>query len=102
MAQEQIKVFMLVKTSLTQSKKPINEVNVNQNIYSKNWMNNERPTNGTSWYSFMTNTGFEAFQFTRGREKHEKGREAGGKGTGGGRFWPPCPPPPLPPTNMSF
>ena len=53
-------VFMLVKTSLTQSTKPINNVNVNQNIYIKK-MNNEKPTNGTSWYSFMTNTGFEAF-----------------------------------------
>ena len=83
---------MLVKTSLTQSTKPINNVNVDQNIYSKK-MNNERPENGTSWYSFMTNTGFEAFYFTRGREKREKGREAGGKGTGGGRFRPPCPPP---------
>ena len=51
---------MLVKTSLTQSTKPINDVNVNQNIYSKK-MSNERPTNGTSWYSFMTYTGFEAF-----------------------------------------
>ena len=29
------KVFMLVKTSLTQSTKPINNVNLNQNIYSK-------------------------------------------------------------------
>ena len=62
MAQEQKSLggLMLVKTSLTQSTKPINDVNVNQNIYSKK-MNNERPTNGTSWYSFMTNTGFEAF-----------------------------------------
>ena len=51
---------MLVKTSLTQSTKPINNVNVIQNIYSKK-MNNERPENGTSWYSFMTNTGFKAF-----------------------------------------
>ena len=48
------------KTPLTQSTKAINNVNVIQNIYSKN-LNNERPTNGTSWYSFVTNTGFEAF-----------------------------------------
>ena len=94
------KVFMLAKTSLTQSTKPINNVTPNQNKYSKK-MNNERPENGTSWYSFMTNTGFEAFLFTRGREKREKGREAGGKGTGGGKFWPPCPPPPPPSTVIS-
>ena len=62
MAQEQKSLcgLMLVKTSLSQSTKPINDVNVNQNIYSKK-MKNERPTNGTSRYSFMTNTGFEAF-----------------------------------------
>ena len=62
LAQEQKSLcgLRLVKTSLTQNTKPINDVNVNQNIYSKK-MNNERPTNGTSWYSFMTNTGFEAF-----------------------------------------
>ena len=56
-------------------------------IYIAKKMNNKRPKNGTSWYSFMTNAGFKAFYFTRGREKREKGREAGGSD-------PPVPPPP--------
>ena len=67
---------MLVKTPLTQSTKAINNVNVIQNIYSKK-LNNERPTNGTSWYSFVTNTGFEAFYYSGTGETRKR--------AGGGR-----------------
>ena len=55
-----IKLRWLKNKSLYVSTKPTNNVNVIQNIYSKKWIMKGLRL-GTSWYSFVTNAGFEAF-----------------------------------------
>ena len=64
-------------------------------IYIVKKMNNGRPTNGTSWYSFMTNTPVlkpsnllgDGRDAKKGGRREAKVREAGGSD-------PPTPPPP--------